>query len=57
MQFSTTFKIAALAVASVMALSSTAYAGGKGGRDGRGSNTENSCAAGNDPVYGANCTN
>lgn len=49
----TSSKIAALIAASVLALSSTAYAAGN--NQGKGG-TENSCAVGNMPVPGANCT-
>jgi hypothetical protein len=45
-------KIAAVIAASMIALSSTAYAAGNQGNGG----TENSCAVGNMPVPGANCT-
>jgi hypothetical protein len=59
MQVSKTFNLAALAAAFIMVLSSAVYAGDRGGRNGGrdGGHSENSCADGNEPVPGANCTN
>jgi hypothetical protein len=55
MQISNTSKLAAVVAASVLALSTSVYAGNdKGGKNDHG--IENGCAVGNDAPVGTSCT-
>ena len=54
MKLTPTTKMAALAAATLLALSSTALSAERGGR--AASNAENGCAIGNTPPVGANCS-
>jgi type 1 fimbria pilin len=57
MKLTPTTKMAALAAATLLALSSTALSAERGGRAAsNGANAENGCAIGNTPPAGANCS-